>query len=208
MPASTDEVPVLAHTTRKGPPVEVHFEPETEGISLLHKAGRPRDERQYDFRDVTYRESRVPFFRVCKDACVTTMATGTYQLALAKGRGDLVVAGDASITGPSTIRASYTDYSTLRYVGATVGIAGTAAGVIMIIASTHAWGVDTTMMGAGFGTLLPSAAVGLILGLHEDGVHIDVSPLVLAPPAASEGAPPPPQGANASPHGAALRVSF
>ena len=191
------------------PKVHIRFEPETADIALLRRTREAPKAEIYEFRDVRYYTTTVRYVRICQGPCDVELPVGHYDLALAKADGDTVPASTELLSAPATIHALYTDRSTLRHVGLGVGVVGALGGLGMIIAGaadTRATTASTPLFIAGVATIVGAAALGMIIGLRDDGATVQLTPLVLPPPpGATSAAPPAP---SASLQGAALTVAF
>jgi hypothetical protein len=160
------------------------------------------------------------YSRICGVPCDSTLESGTYQLAVAKGNGAPVEAEESvTIEGPSNVTAKYTDNSTTRTVGGvvigTALVVGTVMGVEAFGSQQHCEAgvcasigtLNGGLLGGGVAVAAIGSLVGLVLVLHRDDVTFSVTPwngsTAFAPTAGVVR-----ERARATPEGLALHVQF
>jgi hypothetical protein len=175
----------VARTAHAEPPepshrVTVEYAPTTIGLQLFQERGvvplvRFEGGPRYWWIEQGYTPT---YGLLCPGPCTTSIAPGTYRLALARDGDPPVPARETiSIAGPSKLHASYVDHSGERLAGLLVGVGGSTVGALMAITAMRATDVlDQPLMVSGIGVALGSLIAGGALASVNDEAHVTVDP--------------------------------
>ena len=208
-----------------GPPqtrettVEVGFAPDEPDLKLFTLSEEVLGENVEVPRYV--RGYAAIYSSLCDGPCATRIEPDAYRLALAKGgRPPVPVSEPVVVSGPSTLRAHYTDRSGMRIAGGLTAFAGAIGGAVMIVAARRREEVCNTtgpcfsrvtlngpLMGGALIVLIVAMTTGLVLMSQRDEATITVEPLTLGSGVPSREAPSARLGATQA-QGAALTLHF
>ena len=182
------------------PAGRIDFVPNDPSVSLLTQTGVvPTGYGIYEYYGWGYRRHRFlyggyapTFTQVCRGRCTVSMEPGTYELALERN-GRVARAAPTYVPGNAELHGDYLDRSGMRTAGVVIGVTGTIAGIVMIVASFESHldcdpsgvcfehdTVDGPLFAGGLGALVGSVIVGSILVSMHDRAEITVTPLKLS----------------------------
>jgi hypothetical protein len=211
---SATGLPASSAAAEEPAPNEVRFDPDDPDVTLLGLSAAvpvaPVGSHDYERRYALYGP-------ICQGPCTAHLVPGAYRFALTKGGRIVPVRGPVVLDGPATLHGEYIDRSVLRATGLVIGVAGTVAGFVMVVASAQTGAVcgangicvsngktDVPLLATGVAVLVVSAVVGSILTFLPDRARITVEPLVLPGHASREAltalGPSQPQGAAVAFH--------